>query len=405
MNKYLYILILCISIFACGDKKKLSKLTVSDIPIVKVADCEKVENISKSYPEYFLETKYVKLESTDESILGEITQMEIFENHIYILDKKGKSLKKFDMNGKYIQNIGRTGMGSGEYIALNAFYINPERKTINIFDPMKNAVLQYDLSGKYQNTVQVEKNSTTFVCRLSYLNEDEIFCFSGTNWQTNCEFSILDEKKQYKETCLYPYPIKSNQRMSFALFSRPYDVRNNEVSYVLMFCDTVFSYSNNEIRPRMIIESGKPPADLQTLRTIFSEKNESMLPTISDVGKKGYTLGLKNIFETESFICYDFFSIAELGYLVFDAILWNKKNNTGVYLSHFLSPAPTFGAIYCAFDNTFVRVWKEDQITNFKDILEQGIFKREDYDEEIMKLVDSYNVEEDNPILIFYTMK
>ena len=402
-TKYLFIVIFCIVIFACKEKKK--PVIISDLPVVKISDFEKVENLSLSNPEYFAETKFVKLESTDESILGEVLQMEIFEQYIYILDGKGKSLKKFNMDGKYIQNIGRIGMGPGEYISLNAFYINTEMKTINIFDPMKNAVLQYNLSGKHQNTVNVQKNSCTFVARLSYLNKKEIFCYSGTNWQTNCEFSILDEKEQYEEHCLYPYLLKSDQKMSIQMLSQPYCMVDNEVSYVLMFCDTVFSYSNSEIRPRMVFENGKPSANVQQLRKIFSENHEDYILTIESAGKKGYTTGFRNIFETKSFISCDFFDISEYGHLVINAILWNKKTNKGIAIPDFGNNTPDFRAIYRSFDNTFVRVWREDQISNFKQLLEQGICKREDYDDEVMSLVDTYNEEEDNPILIFYTMK
>jgi hypothetical protein len=364
-----------------------------------------VEDLTKSHPEYFLETKYVKLESTDESILGEITQMEIFEKHIYILDRQGKSLKKFDMNGKYLQNIGKEGLGPEEYVSLNAFYINPERKTINIFDPMKNAVLQYDLYGKYQNTVEVEKNSTVFFRRLSYLNENEIFCYSGTNWRTNCECSILDATKQYAANCLYPYPLKSDKQMSMGIHKHPYSVINNKISFISVFCDTVFSYSNKEIRPRMFIEREKPVADLQTLNKIFSETDGDLISTIRAVGKKGYTMGFNNIFETESFICCDFNDVSQQGNWAHNAIIWNKKTDKGVCLSGYSKSTPDFRLIYYAFDNTFVRIWDEIHIANFNNHLERDIYKREDYDEEIMKLLDTYNAEDDNPILIFYTMK
>jgi len=128
---------------------------------------------------------------------------------------------------------------------------------------MKESVLRYDLDGKHLETIKLGIPDLAYATRLSYLNDDEIFCFSFTNWMANCEFSILNEKN-YKGDCLYQYPIKFEGQMTFQMSVHPYTVRNGEVHYVLMFSDTIYSYKNGEVSKLFLVESGKPALEISS---------------------------------------------------------------------------------------------------------------------------------------------
>jgi hypothetical protein len=406
MNKNNFIgtiMVVAFSVFVFFSCDKNTKISVSDIPVIKLSDMQTVENLEFEDSGYFDKVEFVKLETTDESIFGEVTQMEIFENHIYILDDKGTSFKKFDMTGKYLHDIGRVGLGPGEYMAVKAFYINPDRKTINIYDPLKTSILRYDFSGKHIETVKLDTYDLICAARLSFLDNKELFCFSHTNWETNCEFSILNEKN-YKEKCIYQYPVKNDNQISAQIADHPYTVRNEEVHYVLMFSDTVYSYSNNEISKLLVVESGKLAIKQEELSQIVSEKNNLLyISTILDAGKKGYTMGLKNIFESDLYMCCDFYVCTD--YTPMAAILWNKTTNKGIYLSDYLTVSPRFSKISYCFDNTFVKIWDGSQISMFKEIINESNENKEDYPAKLWEILSNYNEDEDNPILIFYTMK
>jgi hypothetical protein len=383
---------------SCAENKKAQ---VSDIPVLKVSDLKAVENPKLDDTSYFDKVEFIILETTDESILGEISQIEVFENHIYILDRKGKSLKKFDLAGKYLHDIGRVGLGTEEYIAVSSFYINPNLKTINIYDPMKRSILQYDFSGKYIKTTKSSNFDLTFAAKLSFIDDNEIFCFSNSNWMANCEFAILNEKLEGE--CIYEYPVKTDKQISSAIITHPYTVRNGEIHYVLMFSDTVYSYSNNEISKLLLIESGKPALDPEQLSQIASENDNVLSATIiAKACKKGYTTGLKSFFESDSYICCDFYIFTD--YAPMAAILWNKTTNKGVYLSKYLNVSPCFGSISYCFDNTFVRIWDGQQIANFKEYV-GTLYKKEQFPAKVWEILDNYNEDDDNPILIFFTMK
>jgi len=98
----------------------------------------------------YLDTvKYVKLESTDESIFGSIDKMIVYEDSIYILDKITNSLLVFDMEGNYLYKIAKRGPGPDEYTQLDFFDIDRENKQIVLTDLMAYWIMRYDMNGNF----------------------------------------------------------------------------------------------------------------------------------------------------------------------------------------------------------------------------------------------------------------
>jgi hypothetical protein len=191
--------------------------------------------------------------------------------------------------------------------------------------------------------------------------------------------------------------------MSSQVATHPYTVINGEIHYVLMFSDTIYSYSNNEISKLLVIESGKPTLKPEQISQIASESDNMFFRTIMNAREKGYSTGLKNIFELDSYICCDFFVYTD--YTSIAAILWDKTTDKGVYLSGYINVSPCFGPINYCFGNTFVKIWDGYQISTFKENIIDGFYKKEQYPAKLWEIIDNYNENDDNPILIFYTMK
>ena len=98
---------------------------------------------------YLDSVKYVVLELTDESLIGSIDKIVIYEERIYILDTKTHSLFVFDMDGAYIHKIARVGQGPGDYTQIDFFDIDIKKKQIVLTDLMSYWVMRYDLDGKF----------------------------------------------------------------------------------------------------------------------------------------------------------------------------------------------------------------------------------------------------------------
>jgi hypothetical protein len=94
--------------------------------------------------------RFIRLETTDDCLIGNISRIEIFDNKIFILDfSYAKLIYAFDMNGKFIAKIGSKGPGPGEYNHPCNFTIDRENKRIIVYDMNLNKFLYYDFYGKH----------------------------------------------------------------------------------------------------------------------------------------------------------------------------------------------------------------------------------------------------------------
>jgi len=85
---------------------------------------------------------FVKLETNDENLLGNINQIEVFDELIYILCDSG--LYIFDLLGNFIRSIRCTGNGPGEFLSPYSFWID-EDGFIFVLDRQLNRLLKYNL--------------------------------------------------------------------------------------------------------------------------------------------------------------------------------------------------------------------------------------------------------------------
>ena len=66
----------------------------------------------------------IQLETRPECLVGEIDKIFFYKDRLYVLDRRvGKSVFVFDLKGKWISTIARTGHGPGEYINITNPFI------------------------------------------------------------------------------------------------------------------------------------------------------------------------------------------------------------------------------------------------------------------------------------------
>lgn len=60
------------------------------------------------------DVEYVKLETQDSILVGDIKQLKRTEQYIFIYSRRQNHIMMFDKSGKFIRRIGRVGQGPGE---------------------------------------------------------------------------------------------------------------------------------------------------------------------------------------------------------------------------------------------------------------------------------------------------
>jgi hypothetical protein len=98
-----------------------------------------------SIDELFRLERVVKLESSNESILGHIQQVRYHDQRFYILDNIQKAIRVFDDHGGYLFSVGRRGEGPGEYLEPESIYIVDDR--VAVVDSKRTQLIYYSLDG------------------------------------------------------------------------------------------------------------------------------------------------------------------------------------------------------------------------------------------------------------------
>ena len=114
--KYFNLIIVCLSLFSCTSEFSKGKYVIDTIhPVITLDRYEKefdlqdfIENIS-----------YCKLETSPESLLGNIDKMMVDSSSLFIFDRYTcNALYRFSRSGKFITKFGKQGRGVCDHFGL-----------------------------------------------------------------------------------------------------------------------------------------------------------------------------------------------------------------------------------------------------------------------------------------------
>lgn len=170
--KNTFIILTLVLLVSCYNKKEQRVLS-SSIPVLHgISDTVTASTL-------FDDFEYISLETTKQSIFGNIDKLIVHNDNFFILDKAIlKKIIVFSKSGKYIRTIGNLGKGPGEYSNIEDFTI--DKKTDNIiilYYP--STVITYDSKGTFIS--QKKLSSTALLWNICSYNDGFIF---STNHQS-----------------------------------------------------------------------------------------------------------------------------------------------------------------------------------------------------------------------------
>lgn len=143
--------------------------------------------------------KKIDLQLTEESLLGEVSQVLVCGDKILVLDFT-TALFMFDSTGRFIRRIGEKGRGPREYLYLNnvtaderngILYLNDSRKILK-FDPDGNFIDEISYPGYHEY--------------LSFVN-DTLYCISslpgekvGSYFRNSASLVALNDKLEISDS-------------------------------------------------------------------------------------------------------------------------------------------------------------------------------------------------------------
>ncbi len=259
-------------------------------------DINKVINLNA---DSFTTTEFlIPLETTKESILGEISQMYFSDSTIFIFDYSSQKLLCFDKNnGKFLKQIWKQGRGPNEFTFISSVFYSIKEKLLYVYDGGKKKMFIFSDLGDYLEEIEVDSNYLfTSFCKLN----DTFWAYSP--------YEIEDNKIQYN---LYEFTddlknIKSQHIPTKNFFDRKsnfysFQVVNDKAYFITTKDAQIYEIYNNTVKPYYCIENLLVKADIEKLNSI---SNKTEYENNLYMNKSNYNITSSNFVYTENKIYF-----------------------------------------------------------------------------------------------------
>lgn len=293
-TRNLIIVSICLSIASCTLK------TDSESGFYYHPEVE-IINSDLRFDDIIEDFKYIKLETNDSCLIGEVKQLIIHKSRIYVLSD---GVFCFNMDGKFQFAISKKGRGPGEFLQILNFGIDDDRLYLN--SPRK--ILFYDSnSGEYLKSVD-----TDYYIKYLCLDENSMYMDVLPIPQNKPDqigrFFISQMNDQKMIEGVLPDIIDN-------FIAQPFVTYNQCLYYSDPLLIQVYKTHNKAVVPYIHFQFGD-----KTPTTSDVENLLNMKPRTFDGYEKPYLL--ENVFEIESAVTG---AIRLNGRLL--TILFDKKSN------------------------------------------------------------------------------
>ncbi len=227
----------------------------------------------------FEKVELIPLETSDHSLLVDISKIQIYEDDFYILDYPLSRVLIFNNQGKFVNSIDHWGVGPGEYISISDFNIDNQTE-LTLLSPDNWSMYYYNLDGSFKNKVELPVIGRAYKS-FQFLNRDTII-FWTFDEKNRIKFYSLKEDRIIKEA----FPEEDNYFNSFSIQEFPYGnylsrSSQNTVFGILPSCDVKVAYTWNfgklNNSKKQLLKAPKffsDPHEMQSfVEDVYSSKN------------------------------------------------------------------------------------------------------------------------------------
>jgi hypothetical protein len=199
---------------------------------------------SVSFSEAIKEIRIVPLETTTGCLLQRVVQVDEAGGKIFVFDQDvTRGLFVFDREGKFLYRFGNKGKGPGEFTGLTTFTFSKDLNTIYFCAAEQKKLIAYDIAGKWIEDIPL----SIFYGDLQFLSNNQYVM----SLQRGSYFRIGELKSNsYRDTIKFSSGISSyGGRQLFKTTDEGY-------LYSATSSDTVYSVSSHAIFPKYCFDFG-----------------------------------------------------------------------------------------------------------------------------------------------------
>jgi hypothetical protein len=180
---------------------------------------------------------------------------------------------------------------------------------------------------------------------------------------------------------------------------KPFSTVDGEVHFVQWFRDIVYSFDGKETDPWIQIDVHKEAIPDNVLKSTADGYSGNFMRTVYGILNEGkYSVGLRNLYETDRFIFCEFLLSSPASSL----LIVDKKTDRSIYIADHSKVFSGFNNIIHSENNTLISLWDDNYIQRLSESIDRNANA---FEPEVIDLVRSYNPLEDNPVLLLSAMK
>ena len=267
-----------------GEKKHKIIQNTTDKKVELPYKIELGENLNKTedIPLSVLskQLKYIVLETTPDCLLRGIGHIVFTNNYIFISDFN--ALFKFDIDGKFIQKIGKTGRGPGEYRKVFTFAIDEPRNKIYLTN--YGIIQEYDFNGNYIRSIKIRNIITGFNSNQYIIQNSDKFIFHLANepeYINPIEYSLIVTDTNAIPIMKFRNHHKRKSKPGITMATRsPLYLFQGQVRFMEYGADTMFTVQSDNLNPYAIFDLGRfkmNPDPIMPFEASDQEKVEKQL--------------------------------------------------------------------------------------------------------------------------------
>ena len=260
---YLLLLFGIIFLLSCSNNSRNSLVndnkTIDSVKLPYLIDIEKQLKKEKSVllSSIGKELEYIPLETTPNSMMGDILNIKFTTDYIFLTANPANGLLQFDRKGKFIRIVGSRGRGPGEIDLIVNMSVLSDKKLIIVQTNVGRKLLYFTFDGDFVKTITF----TSYVPYVKVLRDGKYLTHDdGGSGKNEYTFCLVNEKmdtisvlKNYNH---WVYTQKMMIGIGFPQFV-PYYESGGRNYFKTMYNDTVFSVLSDKIIPSYYIDLGK----------------------------------------------------------------------------------------------------------------------------------------------------
>lgn len=363
------------------------------------------ENNSFIFEDIFDSVESIPLETSTNCILGGISKLFEHNNSLFIMDEKNNILVRFDITGKFLNNIGIPGYGPGEYLKVKDFDIDTNNQLISVYDVRGRKIILYNFEGKFIREFKIE----FFLHSIAIDENSDYYGFTGNIANKIDSKDTFHKKLKFIKFDKYGKVLKyitghDHSVLHISFFEHISKQADGTISFVEPLQNYLFKLTNETVIPYYSIDFKKysiPDNLYELLNKEETPASEQQRNLFNDANKK-HILGFIKFHENDNWIVLQYsinykFQFAFLHkksekIIEYSTLPFSKKTKSTFYTPFFIDNQYIYSSSSAFY--LFER-YKEDKSN--KEVSKNRI---EDWE----TFLANINIE-DNPIIFRYKLK